>query len=72
MAPVTDPRLAIVVVVDDPRGQFYYGGDVAAPVFSAVAAGALRILAVPPDGIEPAGDGGAPAKQRTRIAANVP
>jgi cell division protein FtsI (penicillin-binding protein 3) len=49
IAPVSRPRLAIVVVVDDPRGGEYYGGDVAAPVFSNIARGALRILAVPPD-----------------------
>jgi len=49
IAPVSDPRLAIVVVVDDPSNGEYYGGDVAAPVFSNIARGALRILAVPPD-----------------------
>jgi cell division protein FtsI (penicillin-binding protein 3) len=67
MAPATDPRLAIIVVVDDPKGDFYYGGDVAAPVFSAVAAGALRILAVPPDGIEPPA-----APEPTRLALRTP
>ena len=49
VAPVTQPRLAIVVVIDEPGGRKYYGGDVAAPVFSAVMSGALRLLAVPPD-----------------------
>lgn len=49
IAPVSRPRLAIVVVVDDPSNGEYYGGDVAAPVFSNIARGALRILAVPPD-----------------------
>ncbi|MGI9342392.1 MAG: peptidoglycan D,D-transpeptidase FtsI family protein [Gammaproteobacteria bacterium] len=49
IAPVSNPRLAIVVIVDDPTGTEYYGGDVAAPVFADVAQGALRILAVPPD-----------------------
>ena len=53
MAPVTDPRLAIVVVIDEPRAGVYYGGDVAAPVFSAIMSGALRLLAVPPDGLLP-------------------
>ena len=33
-APATQPRLAIVVVIDEPSGSIYYGGDVAAPVFS--------------------------------------
>jgi cell division protein FtsI (penicillin-binding protein 3) len=49
VAPVTNPRLAVVVVVDEPSGEMYYGGQVAAPVFSAVVSGALRILAIPPD-----------------------
>lgn len=49
VAPASRPRLAVVVVIDEPRGELYYGGDVAAPVFSAVMSGALRLLAVPPD-----------------------
>ena len=49
VVPATRPRLAIVVMVDEPTGAIYYGGDVAAPVFSAVASGALRLMAVPPD-----------------------
>ncbi len=49
IAPVTRPRLAIVVVIDDPSTGDYYGGEVAAPVFSSVVEGALRILAIPPD-----------------------
>ncbi|WP_067514679.1 peptidoglycan D,D-transpeptidase FtsI family protein [Endozoicomonas ascidiicola] len=48
LAPIDDPRLAIVVVIDDPIGQTYYGGLTAAPVFSNVAAGALRLLGVEP------------------------
>ena len=42
----------MVVVVDDPRGTEYYGGKVAAPVFSRVMTGALRLLNVAPD-LEP-------------------
>lgn len=49
LAPASAPRLAAVVVVDDPRAGEYYGGTVAAPVFSEVMEGALRILAVAPD-----------------------
>lgn len=49
VVPATNPRLAAVVVIDEPGGTKYYGGDVAAPVFSAVVGGALRLLAVPPD-----------------------
>ncbi len=48
-APATDPRLVMVVVIDDPRGDEYYGGAVAAPVFSAVMSGALRLLNIAPD-----------------------
>ena len=58
MAPVSAPRLAIVVIVDDPRSGVFFGGDVAAPVFSNIAAGALRLLAVPPDSL-PRGSGAA-------------
>ena len=49
MAPVSNPRLAAVVVIDEPSAGKYYGGDVAAPVFAAVLGGALRLLGVPPD-----------------------
>jgi cell division protein FtsI (penicillin-binding protein 3) len=49
VAPATNPRLAAVVVIDEPGAGKYYGGDVAAPVFSGVVGGALRLLAVPPD-----------------------
>ena len=51
-APVSDPRLVVAVMLDEPSGEKYYGGDVAAPVFREVAAGALRVLGVPPDSIE--------------------
>ena len=49
MAPATDPRLIIVVMIDEPSAGQYYGGLVSAPVFSKVMAGALRILEVAPD-----------------------
>lgn len=48
-APASNPRLAMVVVMDEPGAELYYGGAVAAPVFSRVMAGALRLLNVPPD-----------------------
>jgi cell division protein FtsI (penicillin-binding protein 3) len=51
LAPADDPRLVIVVVIDEPSGVAYYGGDVAAPVFARIATGALRALAVPPDAL---------------------
>jgi cell division protein FtsI (penicillin-binding protein 3) len=49
VAPATRPRLAVVVVVDEPRAGAYYGGEVAAPVFSGIVEGAMRIMAIPPD-----------------------
>ena len=48
-APASDPQLIIAVMIDEPRAGRYYGGAVAAPVFSEVMAGALRMLAVKPD-----------------------
>ena len=50
-APATDPRLVMVVIVDDPRAGQYFGGQVAAPVFASVMHGALRILNIPPDNL---------------------
>ncbi|WP_455221718.1 peptidoglycan D,D-transpeptidase FtsI family protein [Kaarinaea lacus] len=49
LAPATNPRLVMVVMVNEPRGDEYYGGAVAAPVFAKVMSGALRLLDVPPD-----------------------
>ncbi len=48
-APVSNPRLVVAVMIDEPEASSYYGGDVAAPVFSAVMGGALRMLGVPTD-----------------------
>ncbi|PXX99542.1 peptidoglycan D,D-transpeptidase FtsI family protein [Halomonas sp. LBP4] len=53
IAPVSDPRIVTVVMIDHPRGEEYYGGAVAAPVFSRVAGNALRLLDVPPDARDP-------------------
>lgn len=53
MAPAGHPRLVAVVVIDEPRRGAYYGGEVAAPVFGRVMAGALRLLDVPPDDVAP-------------------
>jgi cell division protein FtsI (penicillin-binding protein 3) len=50
-APATDPRLVVVVMIDEPQGAAYYGGDIAAPVFANIVSGALRVLAVPPDAL---------------------
>ncbi|MDA1342746.1 MAG: penicillin-binding protein 2 [Proteobacteria bacterium] len=49
LAPASDPRLVIVVMIDEPSAGQYYGGLVSAPVFSKVMGGALRLLGVTPD-----------------------
>jgi cell division protein FtsI (penicillin-binding protein 3) len=49
LAPVSDPRLVVAVMIDEPSAGKYYGGLVAAPVFAKVMAGALRLMAVSPD-----------------------
>jgi cell division protein FtsI (penicillin-binding protein 3) len=57
MAPASDPKLAAVVIIDEPGGDLYYGSDVAAPVFAEVMAESLRLMAIPPDAL-PARDAG--------------
>ena len=49
-APVSDPRVVIAVMIDEPSGGAYYGGQVAAPVFAQIAVATLRTLQVAPDG----------------------
>lgn len=53
MAPASDPKLAVVVMINEPSGDHYYGGDVAAPVFGKVVAEALRIMNIAPDNMVP-------------------
>jgi len=49
LAPVSNPRFVIAVMVDEPSAGKYYGGLVAAPIFSKVMAGALKVYGVAPD-----------------------
>jgi cell division protein FtsI (penicillin-binding protein 3) len=49
VVPVTDPRLVMAVMIDDPKQNGYYGGQVAAPVFSEVLGHALRLMNISPD-----------------------
>ena len=49
MAPASDPRLVVVVMINEPSSDHYYGGEVAAPVFSRVMSDALRLLDITPD-----------------------
>ncbi len=51
--PMSDPRYAIVVVIDEPGKGGYFGGLVSAPVFSKVMSGTLRLMNVPPDNLPP-------------------
>ncbi|MEK8079014.1 penicillin-binding protein 2 [Pseudomonas sp. XK-1] len=59
--PVSDPRIAVAIVIDEPSQGGYYGGLVSAPVFGKVMAGALRLMNVAPDNLPPA----EPAKVET-------
>ncbi len=52
VVPASNPRLAALVVVDEPSAGRFYGGDVAAPVFAEVMSGALRLLAIAPDDLQ--------------------
>ncbi|MDT0593493.1 peptidoglycan D,D-transpeptidase FtsI family protein [Glaciecola petra] len=49
IAPVSNPQIAIVVLINDPAGDIYYAGDTAAPVFSKVVAKTMQMLNIPPD-----------------------
>lgn len=49
IAPISNPRLALAVMVNEPQGDNYYGGTVASPVFAKIMKGALQILNIPPD-----------------------
>jgi cell division protein FtsI (penicillin-binding protein 3) len=67
VAPATEPRLAAIVVIDEPSAGLHRGGDVSAPVFSAVVGGALRLLAVAPDRSVNAPDDVVPAPTRAGV-----
>ena len=49
MAPIDKPRIVVAVMIDEPKAGKYFGGDVAAPVFSEVVQQTLRMLGVQPD-----------------------
>jgi len=52
LAPASDPEIVVMVVISEPKGDEQYGGQVAAPVFSRIVSGAMRILNVSPDNID--------------------
>jgi len=51
VAPASNPRFALVVVINDPQGGKYYGGAVSAPIFGAIMGGVLRTMNVEPDAL---------------------
>ncbi|MCA1673706.1 MAG: hypothetical protein LC799_16400, partial [Actinobacteria bacterium] len=53
MIPASRPRLVTVVVIDEPRTGVYFGGEVAAPVFSSIMTEAVRLLDITPDDLRP-------------------
>jgi cell division protein FtsI (penicillin-binding protein 3) len=68
IAPIDHPRLAIVVMIDEPGGNDHYGGKVAGPVFAQVASASLRYLGVPGDPIPPPKVPGQPAAKPAKPA----
>lgn len=57
LAPASNPRLVCVVLIEEPKGESHYGGDVAAPVFSEIISGALRLIDIAPDRLDGSRDG---------------
>ncbi|CUR53645.1 Peptidoglycan synthase FtsI [Serratia symbiotica] len=51
VAPASQPRFALVIVINDPRGKKYYGGVISAPVFSVIMSNVLRIMNIKPDAL---------------------
>ncbi|MDF1623060.1 MAG: penicillin-binding protein 2 [Pseudohongiella nitratireducens] len=51
--PADDPEIVVVIVINEPQGREQYGGQVAAPVFARIAAGAMRLMDVTPDRVSP-------------------
>lgn len=49
VAPISEPRLVVAVMIDEPSAGAHFGGDVAGPAFSQIMGGALRTMGIPPD-----------------------
>jgi cell division protein FtsI (penicillin-binding protein 3) len=62
LAPIDAPRIAVVVIIDEPHGGHYYGAQVAGPAFVRVVDETLRYLGVPPVGKAPSGPATSPGK----------
>lgn len=52
-APAHDPRIVVIIVINEPQGTQRYGSLVAAPVFARIAGGAMRLLDIAPDKVDP-------------------
>jgi cell division protein FtsI (penicillin-binding protein 3) len=63
-APMSDPRLLVAVMIDEPTSGAHYGGDVAGPVFSKVMGSALRTLGIAPDAPVVQAAAGGPERER--------
>lgn len=61
LAPISEPRLVVAVMIDEPSNGAHFGGDVAGPAFSQIMSGALRTMGIPPDA--PVQVAGAPGKE---------
>ena len=66
IAPASDPRLVMVIIIDEPKSGAYYGGTVAAPVFGHTMGEALRILNITPDDLPSMKMAGGPPAAGTR------
>ncbi len=53
LGPISDPKFVTVVSIDDPKGRFHYGGDVAAPVFARLMSDMMRLYNIRPDDVDP-------------------
>ena len=62
IAPASDPQLVLVVIVNEPSAGAYFGSEVAAPIFSKIMGGALRILNIAPDDVPIQADVSNPVK----------
>lgn len=71
VAPVSDPRFALVILIDEPKAGEYYGGAVSAPVFSSIMGYALRAYNIPPDA-EPSEQNPKTSKRVVRLNTNQP
>ena len=66
IAPMSNPRLIVAVMIDEPSNGKHYGGDVAGPAFANIMGGALRVLGIPQDAPQTAGDKPAAAEDSAK------